>query len=569
MKRLMTEGMAVFTLAVILVGIGMAPIVMPWVKKPADRVFNGMHGYLDDYVGYVSYVKEGMYGLNTFRIRSLPKGQSPTSANLVYVWSGKVAAPFGLDAPTIYHGTRALLGLALIVATYMLFRITLRSPFLSFLATILAFTSTSLATYVFQDGRWVYTPLSTFSFIDNVAGRVTTRLHYQLGAILFLIIVTTLIRGKNHKNIQNPHSIFHIPSVPHILKVFSPIRNFVLHYSYVVHIPFILLSFLLGITHPSFAILLMLTIGLLGVVYALPVRSRRQRLPWYGSVLGGLLIGILLSKWSTSVEPYVSILAFEEYVYYERLSLATIVNDLKTFGPVLWIGGPGLLYAVVRTNGKSEKDLLMFFWMVGHLVLFFSLYSLFRAERFRFIQSLYFIPMAYGTIMVLGDISRRVGTWFAIAGTGALVLMAIPSYVNGFQTDYYYNTDYRSWSTLIFPTIGQLEAYRFLDAHTEKESVVVASFEAANNIIIYSHNYVIGNTQGWPKAPQTVMVRERDNFFSGMMKEEDAKSYLKKHDIRYIYNGWQERTLGDVTKYPFLSKVFSNSEVQIYKAVTP
>jgi hypothetical protein len=582
MKKKICKYISVIGLIFIFVLLGMMPTIMPAIKKPADRVFNGMHGYLDDYVGYASYVKEGMYGLNTFRIRSLPKGQSSTSANLTYIWAGKVAKIFKWSAPFGYHVARAFLGAIFIYVTYVLFKLLTKSHTYAMLATIIAFTSSVPGWYFFENNQWVYKALSSFSFIDNVAGRVTTRPHYILGAILFIILIIRLIRENKldlHGKLQiTNYNLQTIVKKIRISKHFYQIIN-ILIIAWNLFIDYwllLILSFLLGITHPSFAILLLGVCGLYILIIEIPFLLKKRignkekimqlLLSHTMMILYGVIGGILLSKWSTSVEPYVSILSFEEYVYYERLSFQTVINDIKTFGPSLWIGFIGLLWMVIKTRGTSKKDIVMFLWIIVQYLLFFSLYSIFRAERFRFIQSLYFIPMAYGTIVVFRDIGQKLGKWVPYMGTIALLVVFIPTYINGFLTDYYANTDYKTyWSTLIFPTMGQMEAFDFLDKHTEKESTVITSFESGNQVIMYSHNYVVGNTQGWPKEKQKIMVPDRDNFYSGMLPISTALELVKKYDIQYVYNGWQEKTLGDVTRYPFLLKVFGNNEVEIYK----
>jgi hypothetical protein len=107
-----------------------------------------------------------------------------------------------------------------------------------------------------------------------------------------------------------------------------------------------------------------------------------------------------------------------------------------------------------------------------------------------------------------------------------------------------------------------LKGYAFLDKNTPVENVVLASTDAANHILVYSHNYVLGNKQGWPAGEGATMIAEKDAFLRGM-PESQAREYVAKHHISYVYGGYQEQ--GDYIHYPFLSPVFKNSEVTIYK----
>ncbi len=66
-------------------------------------------------------------------------------------------------------------------------------------------------------------------------------------------------------------------------------------------------------------------------------------------------------------------------------------------------------------------------------------------------------------------------------------------------------------------------------------------FEASNNILLYSHNYVIGNRQGWTSDAGEEMVKKRDEFLSGGQTADQQRQYLISNHIEYIYYGYQER----------------------------
>src|SRR4030067_3524016 len=80
---------AVF-LAVFFVTVGMYSTVAPYFAKPEGRGYTWHEGFTDDYIGYVSYVKEGMYGAITFSVRSPPKPQPATTHQLLYIVTGKI-----------------------------------------------------------------------------------------------------------------------------------------------------------------------------------------------------------------------------------------------------------------------------------------------------------------------------------------------------------------------------------------------------------------------------------------------------------------------------------------------
>lgn len=521
--------MPVTLLAVVFVSLGMFSTVLPYFTKPEGRGYNWMEGFTDDYIGYVSYVKEGMYGNNFFSVRSLPKPQPATTAQLILIYTGKIGKLAGLTAPVTYHAARAISGLVMYAVMYLVFRELMKNRVKALTVTFMASVSAAIGWYSLQNGSWAYRTLATFGFTENVALRFASRPHYLLGAALFLGIYLTHIRFRVQKK------PWHAPAT-------------------------LILSLVLGTMHPSFAVLLA---GISAIMLIYTISVKREILNPYLTSVFGLGLGILLSYWSTHQYPYTWILSFEEYVYHERLGWPTILGDIISFGPMLWLGVPGLIYRVIIHRGRKECDIFMLVWILMQIGFFFLLYRYLRTERVRYIQSLYFIPMAYGTFRLLEGISLRLSRYLLPVGVTVICILCIPTVTNGFVTSLTRHTDYRTYSYFVFPTREMLSAYRWLNDNTPKESTVTAAYEALNNILLYSHNYVVGNKQGWPYWDGMAMEREKDDFLSGRMTETQARSYLARTNIEYVYKGYQEPD--GFTGYDFVTPVFRNSEVVIYR----
>lgn len=491
-----------------IVSLGMVSTIVGWLKTPPPgRAYNGMHGFSDDYTGYVSYIKEGAGGRLWVAIRSLPLPQTPTTIHHFYLWIGTAARLFGLSAPLAYHLARIILGALFVFLVYRLFFTLLRRTDEALLGTLVAFGATS-----------VPTP-SSFPFAVDVSGRATGRPHYLMADILVISIVLLFLRRRTHWTT----------------------------------IAMVLLSFLLGIIHPAFGVIVLFMMAMALVRFpASAVFS-----------IGGLLCGLLISYWSTHQHPFVSMLAFEGYVLGERIGPGQIWREVLAFGPVLWLAAAGFVWAIMAKKTTKGTDIMMY-WLMATLLLFFFLYPVFRAERVRFVQSLYFVPMAYGAMLFFRLLSARIGRWVIALGAVFLIAVSVPMYTLALYQTTTNLTDYRVFPTWIFPTTKQMEAYRWMDRNTPKESTVLARFEAANNILLYSHNFVVGLRQGWTNEAGGSMETARDNFYLGVMSDGEAKAYLSKNNIRYVYSGYQEREVGDVSRYPFLSRVFDNGEVAIY-----
>jgi hypothetical protein len=529
MKRYLQPLIVIIT-ALFFVGAGMMMNIVPAITKPADRGYNGMQGFVDDYIGYVSYIKEGMYGRNTFRIRSLPPPQTGTTAQLLLIWMGKAGGILGWDAPLTYHIFRALFGLMLFLTMQLLFEKTLGNRKTAIIASILAAMSASVGWFIFSGGTWNYHTFATFGFTDNVALRFASRPHYLVGAAIFIVLSVIYLTGKMTK----PAGTFAV----------------------------FILALLLGTIHPSFALLLGTISGVMLIRRLIISRNIKTLFCPYTAGGLGLVVGLLASYWSTRQDPYTYILAFESYVTTEVLSWQTIFGDIISFGPVLWIGLPGLIWAVIKTKGKREADIFMLVWLLVQLAFFFHFYKYFRSERVRYIQSLYFIPMAYGTVVLLNSLAAKFGRWLFVAGTIVIIASVTPTFIDGYRQSMYLHTDYKNYSLFIFPTRKMIEAYQWLDRNTPVESMVIAGYEASNNIIVFSHNYVVGDKQGWPEPEGTEMEQARDAFYMGVWDEKTALNYLKANHVQYVYKGYQEPD--GIARYTFLKPVFQNSDATIY-----
>jgi len=182
----------------------------------------------------------------------------------------------------------------------------------------------------------------------------------------------------------------------------------------------------------------------------------------------------------------------------------------------------------------------------------------------RFVQSLYFIPLTYGAIWLLWTLSKRFGRLALYGGILLILFLSLPTYISQVYADLYAMTDYQSFAPFGFPTKNQYAAYEFLDQHSPVESTVLAQYEAANMLLMYSHNRVLGNDQGWTPEGGETMKQEVARWFSGTESNSEAKNYLIANHISYVFYGYRERALGDITKYTFLQKIYKNPEVAVY-----
>lgn len=524
------QSLATFGCILVIVCLGMLSTIMPWLYTPAGRTFNGMQGFSDDYTGYVSFIKEGIDGRLWIVLRTLPLPQTPTLIHAMYLWVGYVGGFFKLSAPLSYHLTRFILGIIFVSFTYRLFLTLTARRDEALLGTLVAFSATSLSWFGRAFDPATVKTFSVFPFYVDASGRATGQPHYLLADILVISIVLSYLS----RRYETTYMKFAAAA----------------------------LSFLLGIIHPAFGVIVgfFTAMAITGEI----IKERKFRFtPIYWSALAGLIVGLAISYWSIHQYPFVSMLSFEGYVVSERINFALIWSEFLAFGPVLWLALVGFIWATRRHLAK--KTTLVMYWLMSTLLLFFFLYPVFRAESVRFIQSLYFVPMAYGAMLFFVLLKRLFGRWIVTVGAAGLILGSIPAYASSLYQSTTSLTDYKNFSAWTFPVDKQLEAYRWLDKNTPINSTVLAAYEAANNILIYSHNFVIGNRIGWTKDEGHVMEVGMFDFFKGVLTPSEAQKYLHKYHIDYLYVGYQEKRMGDISSYTFIERVFDNGEATIYR----
>jgi hypothetical protein len=123
--------------------------------------------------------------------------------------------------------------------------------------------------------------------------------------------------------------------------------------------------------------------------------------------------------------------------------------------------------------------------------------------------------------------------------------------------------------------VGLLEAYEWLDRHTQPREVVLASAENSQLIARYTHDAVVcGNVF------LTVEVQQKADevyrFFQPVTPAEFRRDLLRRYRVGYLFWGKVEKASGgrpgerggfDPGAAPFLRKVFANSSAAIYKVL--
>ncbi len=208
----------------------------------------------------------------------------------------------------------------------------------------------------------------------------------------------------------------------------------------------------------------------------------------------------------------------------------------------------------IKTSLTKNQFIFLISWLTGQFFLFFF-GDLVKIDPVRSFNTLYYLPLCLLSAILIFSLAK---TFFkSLLILGLLFLLTLPNFCLAYKEQLYAFTDFTSFQPLSFPTLKQVEAFKFLEKNTPKASGVMAMYEASSLIPGFSGN---STELGLDHATKF-------NFYSGQMVAEQAYQLLKNNRFSYVYFGYQERSINNSLDYPFLKKIFQNEEVDIYQVI--
>jgi hypothetical protein len=252
-----------------------------------------------------------------------------------------------------------------------------------------------------------------------------------------------------------------------------------------------------------------------------------------------------------------------------------------SLGPVLPLGIAGLVVAYIKAKREFFPPAA---WIIAIGLLCVIFEKIPTQSPLRFTEAAIHIPLGILTTFLIhhfwqavSGYSRRkrktIRIFLSLITVGILVIGFWIMYsMIGWLTDSVKGKVLGTWEVptgaeLVYPLKDFMDAVYYLRDNTSKESVVLAYVTAGNYIPAYAGNFVFighANTPGEDKKEPVAA-----EFFAGKMKVDEAKSFLQENHISYIYFGPQEKEQGSVQNlgsvYPFITSVYGNGKVTIYK----
>lgn len=540
-------------------------------KLPPERSFVLEHNYMFDYNFYLSRIRQGQEGRWLVSEKYYNLSHQGSLIQIFYLYLGKVGNLIGLSPEFIYHLARLILGFVLLLGIG-LYLTRFFSSWWVLVAFLFVVTSGSWPILVeIPAGFRFATYMGWWSAIDSLQ-RITFIPHVIAGQIFILVFIWKFGSFRSSTSLFN--SLF--------LKERARVR-FLGNGIYKLII-LGLLGFVAGIIFPPALI----------VIYAVfAVLSFRELIDYktYRSDKTNRIIGriffLLLSSPSLVYLSFMFRLypwrALAEFDIQHRIILPYREYALA-LGPILPLGILGLLAVFIT---KAKKFFPVVSWTIAIGLLFVLFERVPWQSPSRFTEAAVHIPLGIlatyfffsfwqkSLITKIGLVRQirliRVLIGLVITTTVMMGILVMLSMV-GWLTDQVKGKREGTWlvpigAQLVYPLDDFMKAIYYLKDNTGKEEVVLGYVTAGNYIPAYAGNYVYLGHANTPGEDKKEKIASR--FFSGEMKQNEAKEFLSRERISYIYFGPQERQLGKVADfkqiYQFVEPVYENKQVIIYR----
>jgi len=554
------EGFIIPFIILAIVSISLSPVLYTNSQTPTDNFYTGINRWSEDYYIYLSIIQLGKRGAWSVSWSQSTYPHSPTLVHEEYLLMGHFAHLFNLTSSFTYHFFRFILGTLLLSVSYLFLR-----SFLSFKRSLLAFISAFLIGSFpnfsdlmnFFNGRLPFLkisyPLSWLLELD-VVRRSTIVPHYQLASIFFILIIFFFLKTYNS---PHPKNIIFLSLSSFFLAVIQPVSLLILFSSVGI---FYLINFISSLLKNREESKLLL----------LPILKRYFLSAFFLFIPAFLAVGYYLYAFSLPL--WKSLLSNSANTPYP----ITASNLLFALGPTFLLALLGIAIFIFRKESLSKKSelLLLLCWLLSHGLIFFIVTKFIHFEKIRSLFPPYYVPLGVFSMLFLdyctsffNKAKKRV--FVELFLFFLVFFLTLPSIVSSLRNQVFEYTDYQTFSQFVFPSKEQISAFSYLENNSQYSDRVLSLYEANFLIPAFSGNPIftgINYDQIDPSFKQK--QQQRDQFLLGLMKENTAKQFLSENHIKFIYYGYQEKSLGgDLHGYTFLEPIYVNPQVTIYNVL--
>ncbi|KKR03386.1 MAG: seg [Microgenomates group bacterium GW2011_GWC1_39_12] len=508
-------------------------------KLTSSRSFELVHNYYTDYNFYLSRIRQGYDGKWLLHETYTNEPHHGTIIHELYLLLGQ-ASRFIPDVsfaiPSAYHVARAVLGIFLFTLIAWAGAQLFTSGFWQVIAFLLVVTSAGWPLIASLDGGgWRFNNYMPWWTVLEPLQRITFIPHILAAQAGLLFLVMTIPTKKNWIFLGILAMLVGL-SMPQALMMVYGI--------------YVLLSTIDNRTSTRWPRVLIMIMSVWTIVYFLPLLSQY---PW---------------KRLIDFE----VLHPTRFSYFEYL---------KTLGISLPLG---LLGAGIVLWKKDTKWYPIVAWAIGvPLVVLMMLIKPIQ-HPLRFTEMAAYIPLGLLTAYVFSTCvflcrKKPYISMFLYAGCFMFILYGITAMYHQYfwQKDFIDQKIIAGWPAIpmnnyiVYPSKGFIDAIAFIDAKTDKNSVVLTEITAGNFIPARTGRLVyVGHENTSYKEEKLVIAKE---FYQGNMDPKKAYAWIVKEGITHIFVGPEEKldmeNIDLPTVYPFLRQIYGNTDAAIYSFYTP
>lgn len=528
---------------------------------PKDRSFELVHNYVFDYNFYLSRIREGQEGKWLVTEKYYNQEHKESLFQIIYLYLGKIGGIFSLFPPAVYHISRLLMGLTLLMLIGCIVR-SLFSGIWSVVAYLFVVTAGSWPILVkLGSGFRFSTYMGWWSVIDSLQ-RITFIPHVLLGQI-FLVLFVWIYSSSEARSSR------------------LLVSNNTFLWGAVGLIAGIIFPPLLIAVYTIFAVLSVMELLITKLPKSLKLFMEsewvnRRLLPRAVFILC-TVPALLYLQVMFKVQPWQALSVFD----IQHRSILPYTEYFLALGPMLPLGIAGLILALI----KREKNFLPYIsWILALGLLFAVFEHVPQQSPTRFTQMLINVPLGilatyfFYRLWQMCDKYKRSLTFVTKVGLGSIIAMTILLGLSVMFSTVGWLIDQVRWKAeatwlypvgteLVYPLKDFMDGIDYLRLNTKTKDVVLAYEAAGNYIPAYAGNFVYLGHANTPDEDNKLKIAA--GFFKGEMSPDEAKALLTREHIKYIYLGPQERELvgmNDLLKvYTFITSVYSNNRVTIYK----
>lgn len=549
--------------AFVILALNLTPTILQARHSPPGRTFTLLHNNTQDYYFYQALMNEGGNGAVLTYDPYTSEPHQPSIIFSYFLWLGKLSKLFNISYALMYHLSRIILGLLLLLtAYYLLHFLKIPNPKIAFLFFV--FAAPFMHTATDYTGKLVSVPyMSWWNGVDPIR-RAAFLPHHMMGGLLLVISVILIF-----KFIRKPENKLLI-----VLILSSAVMSFV-------HTPSLLIL-LIALPSSIFTYLIInfITDGIKGLKAA-EAAGISLVIYWF---LGVLFLAIMVSQTQNGFP-------WSQYINWEKNLQFPLERELiGALGILLPFSVIGIFSAL---KSRSFEKIFIACWLVVPF-LFIPVAPKLNLSNIRLIQGVPYLPLAILAILGIktlidfvlnftaGDASGgppiRAAAKTAANEVGVtrgrtrkLILLAILIIFSIFTYPSL------SWSLTdqireYWPIYGNVyldnrlfDAFSFINLNYPAKTVTLATFYSGNYLPAYTDTVSFIGHFGYTYNEKE-KESETQRFFKGEMSEKDAGNFLLSNKIALVFQGPEEKPLYKDHLYPALLKpVYDKEEVTIYK----